>query len=347
MNQSANAVLARVRAMYGRRLTAADYANLLSCKSPAEIAAYLKSKTAYGDIFAPNGSTEITAESIEFSLYKELSARMQKLCTFERMIHDDFYRFYILKSDTEAIIAAARTLVSTTALASSYVPNDFFKKRSELDFDKLYNIHSAEELIEATRHTHYYATAKKFINAEGFFDFSSVEIHMQRHYAQAAKALGKGFGKKAKEELCTLVDLEIDNLNISNIYRLKKLGADSEDIFSKLIFEHGTISKAKLLAMLDAKSDYDFIALLSKTKLGAGFAAKDLIYPEGVFLKNFYTINKRYLRFSANPDIAVITYMNLLKIEISNITHIVEGKRYGMQNDEIKSFLIGTEAFNG
>ena len=49
------------------------------------------------------------------------------------------------------------------------------------------------------------------------------------------------------------------------------------------------------------------------------------------------------MRFSSHPDIAVITYMNLSKAEIGNITHIVEGKRYGMQTDEIKKYLIGLE----
>ncbi|MBQ3431307.1 MAG: V-type ATPase subunit [Clostridia bacterium] len=341
MSKSANAVLARVRAMYGKRLTATDYANLLSCKNTDEIAAYLKSKTAYGDIFAPNAGTQITAESIEFSLKKEQDNRMQKICTFERMINDKFYEYYILKSDILAIISAARTLVSHTALASAYVPSDFFKNRSSLNFDKLYNIHSADELIEATKHTRYYATAKKFIGADGLFDFSSVEVHLNRLYATTAKEMAKSFPKGARAELATLVDIEIDRLNIENIYRLKKLGMSKEDIFAKLIFEHGTISKSKLLALLDAKSDYDYISIFGKTKLGKGFTSKDFIYPEGVFTANMYAINKRYLRFSSNPDIAVITYMNLLRTEIENITHIVEGKRYGMQTEEIKTFLAG------
>ena len=35
MSHSANAVLARVRAMYGKRLRATDYTNLLACSSPS------------------------------------------------------------------------------------------------------------------------------------------------------------------------------------------------------------------------------------------------------------------------------------------------------------------------
>ena len=344
MSQSANAVLARVRAMYGKRLMVSDYTNLLSCKDVNEIASYLKSKTAYGDIFAPNGGTQITAESIEFCLNKELNERLHKICTFEKMIDDKFYRYFVLKSDIDAIISAARTLVSTSALASSYVPTGFFRERSELDFDKLYNIRSAEDLIEATKHTRYYSTAKKFINAEGFFDFSSVEILLTRLYATEAKKLAKHFSKSAKKDLFELIDLEIDYFNISNIYRLKRLDTSREDIFAKLIFEHGTITKTKLLALLDAQGDYAFMSIITGTKLGKGFELSDFLFPEAVIERNSYKIYKRYLRFSTSPDIAVLTYMRLARMEITNITHIVEGKRYNISNDEIKKFLVGAEA---
>ena len=305
---------------------------------------YLKSKTAYGDIFAPNSGTEITAESIEFNLKKELANRLQKICTFERMIDDRFYDYYILMSDTNAIISAARTLVSTSALASSYLPSAFFTARSALNMDALFNARNATELIEATRHTRYYEVTRKFINADGVFDFSMVEIHMARFYAEQAKKMGKKYLGKSAKELNEIVDLEIDALNIANIYRLKNLKTEKEDIFAKLIFEHGTIGKSKLLALLDAKTDMEFIAIIEKTKLGKHFSTSDLMYPEHIFHENMYKIKKRYLRFSSNPDITVIAYMDLLQCEIDNITHIVEGKRYRLPNDKIAVFLIGTDA---
>ena len=39
---SSNVILAKARAMYGSRLTAADYAALLKCRSVGEAAGYLK-----------------------------------------------------------------------------------------------------------------------------------------------------------------------------------------------------------------------------------------------------------------------------------------------------------------
>ena len=259
------------------------------------------------------------------------------------MINDKFYDYFILKSDIELIIDAARTLVSTSSLATGYVPNEFFSKRSALNIEKLYNAASASELIQALKHTRYYPIAKKFIGADGMFDFSAVEIHLLRFYASEAKKMGSMLGKKSAAELAEIVDLEIDSLNIANIYRLKKLGTKKEIILAKLIFEHGTINKSKLNALLECDTDFDFLQLMNQTKLGKNMTGTDLIYPEAVFKKNLYRTYKRFLRFSTSPDIAVITYMNLLQAEIQNITHIVEGKRYKMTNEQIEYFLVGID----
>lgn len=343
MNQSANAVLAKVRCMYGKRLTAADYNALLACNSNHEIANYLKSRTSYGDIFAPNSSTKITAESIEFSLNKEYNNRLQTICTFERMIHNSFFKYYVLKSDIQVIISAARNLVSTSAFATSYIPNDFFKSASALNIQKVYASTTAQELIDSLRHTAYYPAAKRFIGSDGVFHFSQVEIILGAFYAQRAKEMSKQLPKKAAKELKQLIDLEIDALNINTIYRNKKNGLSQDFIKACLITDHGTLNAAKLSALVECDTTMDFIDIVGTTKLGKQFSNEDLIYPERVYEKNSYIINKHFLRFSANANIAVLAYFNLLSTEIKNIIHITEGKRYKLSNEEIQKYLIGVE----
>ena len=135
--------------------------------------------------------------------------------------------------------------------------------------------------------------------------------------------------------------MEIDNFNICYIYKLKNQSANIEDIKNNLITEHGNISKKKLYDILNAQTDHDFIELIKTTKIGKGITQNDLLYIEAVFEKNTYKINKHYLRFSTNPNICVLTYINLCMNEINNIIHIVEGKRYNLTNDEIQKFIIG------
>ena len=49
---SSNVILAKARAMYGRRLTRANYRELLECRTVGEVASYLKNQTGYGSILA-------------------------------------------------------------------------------------------------------------------------------------------------------------------------------------------------------------------------------------------------------------------------------------------------------
>ena len=48
MHAAENALLAKTRAMYARRLTPEQYGELLNCRTSGEVAAYLKDKTPYG-----------------------------------------------------------------------------------------------------------------------------------------------------------------------------------------------------------------------------------------------------------------------------------------------------------
>ena len=49
---SSNAVLARARTRFGRRLTEQNFNDLLVCKSTQEVAYYLKNRTYYNSILA-------------------------------------------------------------------------------------------------------------------------------------------------------------------------------------------------------------------------------------------------------------------------------------------------------
>lgn len=50
-SMSSNAILAKARTMYGRRLTDKDYEDLLACKTVPEVANYLKNETVYSKFF--------------------------------------------------------------------------------------------------------------------------------------------------------------------------------------------------------------------------------------------------------------------------------------------------------
>ena len=103
-SQSANAILAKARAMYGKCLKEADYQGLLNCKSVTEIAAYLKQRTAYSSAISGMNENEIHRGQLETKLRQELYF---DLFALSRYAHEDtlaFSDFVISKMEIEQII---------------------------------------------------------------------------------------------------------------------------------------------------------------------------------------------------------------------------------------------------
>lgn len=71
---SSNAILSKARAMYGKRLTAADYQALLTCQSVGEVAAYLKQRTVYAQVLSGVNELTIHRGQLESLLKKSCSS---------------------------------------------------------------------------------------------------------------------------------------------------------------------------------------------------------------------------------------------------------------------------------
>ena len=85
---SSNVVSAKARAMYGRRLTARNYQEMLNCKSVTEIARYLAANTDYDKVLAGMNDREVHRGQLENRLKHKLLADSAALCRYEISISD-------------------------------------------------------------------------------------------------------------------------------------------------------------------------------------------------------------------------------------------------------------------
>ena len=67
---SANAISAKARAIYGRRLTAADYQELTRQRTVSDVAAYLKANPGYGAYLAGIDEMQIHRGQLELLLHQ-------------------------------------------------------------------------------------------------------------------------------------------------------------------------------------------------------------------------------------------------------------------------------------
>jgi len=96
--------------MYGKRLTAQNYTDLLACRSVNEAAAYLKAHTVYADAFEGVTMGSLRRWQIEILLREHLSNNFASLCRYEKSIGDGFYKYFVTLSDVDMLLHSVRYL---------------------------------------------------------------------------------------------------------------------------------------------------------------------------------------------------------------------------------------------
>ena len=153
--QASNAILAKARAMYGRRLTARNYQELLNCRDLPDLISYLKTRTSYSEALqAANPATTHRAQ-LETLLRLNLFEQYASLCRYEMNIGHDFYRYFIIRSEVQAITTRLQELHAPDGDVSIYTMPDFIKKHSCLNLNAMSMATSFKMLVLALEGTPY------------------------------------------------------------------------------------------------------------------------------------------------------------------------------------------------
>ena len=156
-NKASNAVLAKARAMYGRRLTDDDYRTLAGCRSMPELAGALKTMPLYTAALVDVNPVFARRASLENDLNKSIFARYASLCRYDMSAGQDVYRYFILCSDLDEITACLRCLDSGRPGDYLYILPDFLQKHTSLDLYRLAKATDAESFLKALSGTPYAA----------------------------------------------------------------------------------------------------------------------------------------------------------------------------------------------
>lgn len=344
MAYAENVIYAKVKALYGKRLTLDDYNQLLSKGSVGEVAAYLRRQTIYADALQ-----EVKEELIHRGQFENL-IRKHLLNIVERLIkydfnHSIFFHIYAMRNEIEQLLAALRMLgsgsmeqfiVSFPAYLNDYLSFDLFS---------LAKITSYDDLLEVVRHSEYYTVLGPFrpLSNAGPPDIVGVERALLAHYFQIALDFAeKHYHGEALYNLKHLLQEQIDIENLKLIYRMSKFfGESARNMWKLLLPEKGVLSP----------NDYRHIL-----QDGIGIPERLSRLEDVYFLRRWKTtpvhdfehkidLHRQYryrniFRFSTSPVVVLMSYMTLMEIERDNLFNIIEGIRYAVPADTIRSMLI-------
>lgn len=108
--KASNAVLAKARALYGRRLRAEDYRRLTDCHTMTELANELKALPLYANTLAEVNPTYARRAQLENLLRQSQYERFDSLCRYDRSAGSSVYQYLTLCCEVDELTAALRCL---------------------------------------------------------------------------------------------------------------------------------------------------------------------------------------------------------------------------------------------
>ncbi len=344
MPGASNAILAKSRALYGKRLKKQDYEELMNSRSINEIVSYLKTNTAYSSSFE-SANSEMSTFQVEELLKIDILKTFEKVSRYENAPGREYYGYYLKKSDIEQIMRFIHFLSIGRPEDYLEVLPPFFNKHSEVDFYSLAGSRSYDEMLEALRNTDYYDALKPFRDV--FADpRTSIKIENSLDkvlWEQEKKIVSRYKGRERRliEEILTY---RHDMENIVRICRLKRFGVKEEVRANEYIDPYFTALTVKdiekIIAMTTAA---EIISAVSNTAYKKYFGNTEFLSVEDFTQRAVYSKLCHEIRYSTDPVVVMLCFFFLKENEVDNIIHITEGIRSGASPEIISSVLIGTD----
>lgn len=346
MSHSDNAIMAKVHALYGKRLKAEDYDTLLNMKTVGEVAAYLKSDTYYEQTLQELREDLIHRGQLETMVRRRILniyIGLIKYSTRETL----FLQAYIMHNEILQLLLALR-LLNTNSMEKYIVSLPVYLTRyMSFDMFRLASARSFDDLLKIVAHSEYYNVLKNFrpITSDTQIDMSGCETALLTcYYSTMFRHIKEEYRGETRENLLFHFKTRLDLHNLMVIYRLKRyFNYSPEQIRRNLVTLDSLLSRRSYEALLETQDVSQLLQKIGSLPLMRHAKLNTLddnahILARLAFITHGMSLH--YFRLSQHPAVVVMNYMTLLEIEVNNLVRIIEGIRYKLPAEEIRSLLV-------
>lgn len=103
-----NATVAKIMAIYGKRVTPQDYAEMMNKQSVSEAAEYLKKNTHYSSVLASIDTNTVHRGMLEDLLRRSVFETYMRITGFEHISKQEFYNYKIIQTEINEILRCIR-----------------------------------------------------------------------------------------------------------------------------------------------------------------------------------------------------------------------------------------------
>jgi len=330
--------------MYGRRVTPADYEELMKKRSVGDIAAYLRDNTHYREVLGQVDPSAIHRGQLEHQL------RSLRYIQYQRLIAYNFgqkkaFGYLYFREELLQLLALLRYL-SGKGQGQAAGQYDFhYDQRlvghTSYDLEKLVEIKSYSELLDFLGDSPNGRILHRFPpDQSGQIDLMGCEQAFSTYYYKRLLTLiDRELRGDARRAMREAVYQRIDNDNLTQTYRLKRFFHSDAEFIRKSLLPFRTPSQKLIDRMIGAESTAQLHALLENAGLVAEGSYENNDFIENIVLHLRAKQSKRDMRNSSHPLVVLYAYMTHLEIELEDIINIIESVRYGLPVDEMRKML--------
>ena len=342
-NQAANALLAKVRSKYGRAMTPPDYHALAALGSVGEVAAALRLHPRYHAALANVQEAALHRDNLERLLWKGFFEEVRDLCRFESSVGDPFFRCFLLEEELERVDRFLRCLAAGHTEDMPALLSARHTRYCYVDLQKLALAEDYGGLLDALLDGRLRRLLEEYAPADGAApDLPLIESTLARYrFRVETEVVQKHYHGQEGKALLFLLALEGEMDDLCRILRSKAyFGCPPEQLRGQLIGCRARLTPARFEEMVAAPDAETAIEVLKRTPyrtMARGLTPRTV---DDACKRELFAVCRRRIHTATSPALAVLCYLKLSRIEISNLTHCIEGVRYAMPPDAIGDLLI-------
>lgn len=340
------ALMAKVKGLNSKILSENDFKNLINTNSVTEVVEYLKNNTHYDKSFENLDIQKLHRRTVEVIVRNSMLSEFYDIYFYLPMKGQKIFSLMEKRFEIENIKFILRSL-------HAEYPENIAKEKlfplnhNTINYDLLASINSFDDALKVFKNTMYksiidsayqnYQKTNKiqyFLNA---FDF---------WYLKKMKSSLKSMPSYSKG-LKNLFFTQMELANVQWIYRAKILfELSTKEVMNFIMPLTYNLSKQELTNLTKSENVDDFINKISSSYYGDYFKnIKKEMLPyiiERICERILLDDSKTLLRKIQNGFDVMSGYLYIREYEYRDLTTIIEGKRYEMDNEKIKSYLLLT-----
>lgn len=334
------ALSTKIKAMHSGHLTAEDYNAMLEKHSVGEISTYLK-QTCYEPFVSGMNDSSVHRGTLEDCIERKFFREYKKLYEFIGLEERKMLGFLFMKTEISSLkTALGRIFGHEHAIPGDIKPisESFFTSHSDINTELLATAKTAADVCAACKNSEFYPILSRAVSTGS--DYPNMCMLLDRMYFKKLWSAAKKYLPQG-DVFVKYIGTQIDYLNIMWIYRCKRFfKTPNELIYTYLIPVYYRLSSEDISGITEADGIDEVERLIKNTRYA------DILDPDGgnSFIEhNYKTIcyknAKKAYKLYPETLTQVFAYFYLLKIEEENIKTIIEGIRYGISPELIKSYI--------